>query len=425
MDGKYLSEAIDLIDEKYINEAALYIKNTDSESSDKMVNSFEYKAVPEGKNMKRRVFGIIISAAACAAVVIALSRMPGDTPPENDYYKNAVTTVTSVTYSVTGTSAPENTYTEEIKTEVPVSSENTVPVIITVPETVTVVHREAAQIQQTFPVRNTEEIRVEMVSEQNTDETRFDSVSDQISVTEEQKMPEMKEKLTADTLSELVIDSKRRGYELTWSDFEKYEYEDIGSGYFIYKYKIESSEEPGEYLLVGGGSLDESPEYMFFNNGDEFEDNTESLDIRSEYFWKLLLWLSEPENDETNRSDALKLGEYALNEYKKGNYTLDTSIGWNDADEMMSEEMAKLMGGEKLMNGDRIIVFSNLSFVDEHTVILTLNKGLLEVYGYLITDGSVSYKKSDRVFVPGRMFDGGCVNINDVYGNVYYFDAGL
>lgn len=234
MDGKYLSEAIDLIDEKYINEAALYIKNTDSE---KMVNSFEYKAVPEGGNMKRRVFGIIISAAACAAVVIALSRMPGDTPPENDYYKNAVTTVASETHPVTGTSAPENTYTEEIKTEVPVSSENTVPVIITVPETVTVVHREAAQIQQTFPVRNTEEMRVESVSEQNTDETRFESVSDQISVTEEQKMPEMKEKLTADTLSELVIDSKRRGYELTWSDFEKYEYEDIGSGYFIYKYK--------------------------------------------------------------------------------------------------------------------------------------------------------------------------------------------
>ncbi|MGN0582417.1 MAG: hypothetical protein ACI4KB_06915 [Oscillospiraceae bacterium] len=422
MDGKYLSEAIDLIDEKYINEAALYIKNTDS---DKLVNSFEYKAVPEEKNMKRRVFGIIISAAACAAVVIALCRMPGDTPPENDYYKNAVKTVTSVTYSVTGTSALENTYAEETKTEVPVSSENTVPVIITAPETVTVVYREASQIQQTFPVRNTEEIRIETVSEQNTEETRVESVSDQISVTEEQKMLEMKEKLTVDTLCELVIDSKRRGYELTWSDFEKYEYEDIGSGFFIYKYKIESSEESGEYLLIGGDSLDERPEYMFLNNGDEYEDNTESMDIRSEDFWKLLLWLLEPEDDETNRSDALKLGEYALNEYRNGNYTLETSIGWNDADEMMSEEMAKLMGGEELMNGDKIIVFSNLSFVDEHTVILTLNKGLHDVHGYLITDGSVSYKKSDRVFVPGRMFDGGCVDITNVYGNVYYFYAGL
>lgn len=422
MDGKYLSEAIDLIDEKYINEAALYIKNTDS---DKLVNSFEYKAVPEEKNMKRRVFGIIISAAACAAVVIALCRMPGDTPPENDYYKNAVTTVTSVTYSVTGTSALENTYAEETKTEVPVSSENTVPVIITAPETVTVVYREASQIQRTFPVRNTEEIRIETVSEQNTEETRVESVSDQIPVTEEQKMLEMKEKLTVDTLCELVIDSKRRGYELTWSDFEKYEYEDIGSGFFIYKYKIESSEESGEYLLIGGDSLDERPEYMFLNNGDEYEDNTESMDIRSEDFWKLLLWLLEPEDDETNRSDALKLGEYALNEYRNGNYTLETSIGWNDADEMMSEEMAKLMGGEELMNGDKIIVFSNLSFVDEHTVILTLNKGLHDVHGYLITDGSVSYKKSDRVFVPGRMFDGGCVDITNVYGNVYYFYAGL
>lgn len=422
MDGKYLSEAIDLIDEKYINEAALYIKNTDL---DKLVNSFEYKAVPEEKNMKRRVFGIIISAAACAAVVIALCRMPGDTPPENDYYKNAVTTVTSVTYSVTGTSALENTYAEETKTEVPVSSENTVPVIITAPETVTVVYREASQIHQTFPVRNTEEIRIETVIEQNTEETRVESVSDQISVTEEQKMLEMKEKLTVDTLCELVIDSKRRGYELTWSDFEKYEYEDIGSGFFIYKYKIESSEESGEYLLIGGDSLDERPEYMFLNNGDEYEDNTESMDIRSEDFWKLLLWLLEPEDDETNRSDALKLGEYALNEYRNGNYTLETSIGWNDADEMMSEEMAKLMGGEELMNGDKIIVFSNLSFVDEHTVILTLNKGLHDVHGYLITDGSVSYKKSDRVFVPGRMFDGGCVDITNVYGNVYYFYAGL
>ena len=177
--------------------------------------------------------------------------------------------------------------------------------------------------------------------------------------------------------------------------------------------------------MIGGDSLDERPEYMFLNNGDEYEDNIESMDIRSEDFWKLLLWLLEPEDDETNRSDALKLGEYALNEYRNGNYTLETSIGWNDADEMMSEEMAKLMGGEELMNGDKIIVFSNLSFVDEHTVILTLNKGLHDVHGYLITDGSVSYKKSDRVFVPGRMFDGGCVDITNVYGNVYYFYAGL
>ena len=157
MDGKYLSEAIDLIDEKYINEAALYIKNTDSESSDKMVNSFEYKAVPEGKNMKRRVFGIIISAAACAAVVIALSRMPGDTPPENDYYKNAVTTVTSVTYSVTGTSSSKNTVTEKTTTEVSSSSKNTNPVTVTVTSAVSGVHSENTGNHQDAAVQNTVE----------------------------------------------------------------------------------------------------------------------------------------------------------------------------------------------------------------------------------------------------------------------------
>ncbi len=154
MDGKYLSEAIDLIDEKYINEAALYIKNTDS---DKLVNSFEYKAVPEEKNMKRRVFGIIISAAACAAVVIALCRMPGDTPPENDYYKNAVTTVTSVTYSVTGTSASKNTVTEKTTTEVSSSSKNTNPVTVTVVSEVFGVHSENNVNHQDAAVQNTVE----------------------------------------------------------------------------------------------------------------------------------------------------------------------------------------------------------------------------------------------------------------------------
>jgi hypothetical protein len=47
----------------------------------------------------------------------------------------------------------------------------------------------------------------------------------------------------------------QKGKYLTWSDFEGYPFEDIGSGLYIRKYEVEG----GGHLLLSGGSLELAP----------------------------------------------------------------------------------------------------------------------------------------------------------------------
>ena len=54
--------------------------------------------------------------------------------------------------------------------------------------------------------------------------------------------------------TEDVIRIKKQGL-FSWSDFSTYEGEDIGSGLFVFQYKIVD----GGYLLVSGPSLDQEP----------------------------------------------------------------------------------------------------------------------------------------------------------------------
>jgi hypothetical protein len=219
------------------------------------------------------------------------------------------------------------------------------------------------------------------------------------------------EKITFDD----VIQLSKKGDELTWSDFDQYVYEDIGSGLYIFKYEIENDD---TYLLIGGDNLNEKPSYIDICNESLVTHEIESrLDIRSDEFKELLNWLEElyePENDETNQDAALKIGKYALSELKEGNYTLDTKIYSDSAPEMMSEEIAELFNGK---------VFLALSFVDEHTVLLSMNKGLLDAYGYLITDGTVKYDIG-AVSVPNEGYDGDIVDVEWVGEDIYYFTAG-
>lgn len=60
-----------------------------------------------------------------------------------------------------------------------------------------------------------------------------------------------------------------KGASLSWDDFDKYPFEDIGSGLYIRKYKIEGERQ----LLVRGKSLDNPPEQISIieSNGTERE----------------------------------------------------------------------------------------------------------------------------------------------------------
>jgi len=57
---------------------------------------------------------------------------------------------------------------------------------------------------------------------------------------------------------ENVIEISKKGENIDWKDFEDYEFTDIGSGLFIYKYDIDD-----EYHLLVGGSPESKPIYVY------------------------------------------------------------------------------------------------------------------------------------------------------------------
>lgn len=81
-----------------------------------------------------------------------------------------------------------------------------------------------------------------------------------------------------DVSSKLTIEKIRalsgKGKELSWSDFEQYPHEDIGSGLYIFRYDVDEN----YYLSVGGGSLESSPEYILLVS--KADDNV-YVDIRT------------------------------------------------------------------------------------------------------------------------------------------------
>ncbi|MEK5234537.1 hypothetical protein NST99_02315 [Paenibacillus sp. FSL L8-0470] len=80
-----------------------------------------------------------------------------------------------------------------------------------------------------------------------------------------------KEYISYDELKSLA----EKGVSLNWGDFDKYSFEDIGSGIYIRKYKIEG----GHQLLIKGKSLESPPEkiYIVNQNGKELELTQDNL----------------------------------------------------------------------------------------------------------------------------------------------------
>ena len=211
-----------------------------------------------------------------------------------------------------------------------------------------------------------------------------------------------------------IIQLSKKGDDLTVSDFAPYNGEDIGSGICVMKYEIADSDDQF-YLLVGS---DGSSDILIYARLVNIE-TEEKIDIRSEDFRKVVEmyehWDAGEDNEE-NRNSARILGNYALEKLKDSTYDLDTVITSENADELMDKETAALM---------KTYVFTGMEFIDEHTVMLNLNYGLLDACGYLITDDTVVYESNAQISLPDKNYDGDVINIEWADGNLYYFSAGL
>lgn len=147
------------------------------------------------------------------------------------------------------------------------------------------------------------------------------------------------------------------------------------------------------------------------------------MDMRCDTFRELLIGPDlRPGLNDNNKSGALKLGEYALEELHKGNFDTDTIVSYHDASEIMGEEMAELF--ENIYEQDIYVNCGmyRLFFADEHTVIIELACGFRNMYGYLVTDGSVRYE-SGSVISKDNYTDWSDDDINIVWAedNLHYF----
>ena len=68
------------------------------------------------------------------------------------------------------------------------------------------------------------------------------------------------------SLDDVIILSKK-GYDLTWSDFEQYDYTESGFGLYIRVYKINDLFE----LRIGGAGLDSDPMYIYLTLADAYD----------------------------------------------------------------------------------------------------------------------------------------------------------
>ena len=70
-----------------------------------------------------------------------------------------------------------------------------------------------------------------------------------------------------------VIVLSQKGYDLTWSDFEQFEYTETGSGLYIRVYEINEMYE----LWIGGSWIDKAPMYIYLSLADDLDTR---IDIR-------------------------------------------------------------------------------------------------------------------------------------------------
>ena len=71
-----------------------------------------------------------------------------------------------------------------------------------------------------------------------------------------------------------ILSLAEKGEALTWSDFEKYEHTDVGSGLIVWEFNIKDD---SSKLLIGGDSLEEKPVYIRLKMS-----NGTTLDVRKD-----------------------------------------------------------------------------------------------------------------------------------------------
>jgi len=307
MTGQKLAEAIDMIDEKYIAEAACYhqmpVTEEHAENSEQNINEAEYNVVNEKKSITR-FFRFMIPAAACMIFVISVSLLSANHQDSNispvitsettesevitsDISEKSETRVSVVTNAaestgITSVTSPENYSSTSVLqnitqlsgrvssapvTEIPSHTESVNTV------STTEVHTQPNNIH-TVPVTE-RNIQSESITTLTTTETQKLSEITSTEIITQITQPVNEKELTIGILKEL----SEKGYDISWSDFEKYENYKVSSeqsdGFAVYTYEVDN----GKYVLEIGGRKSEPPYYIQLRSTDG---KGKSVDVRYE-----------------------------------------------------------------------------------------------------------------------------------------------
>ena len=280
MTGRKLAEAIDMIDEKYIAEAACYhqmpVTEEHAENSEQNINEVEYNVVNEKKSITR-FFRFMIPAAACMIFVISVSLLSLNHQDSN--ISPVITSETTESEPVTSpesyssTSVLQNTtqlsgrVSSAPVTEIPSHAESVNTV------STTEVHTQPNNIH-TVPVTE-RNIQSESITTLTTTETQKLSEITSTEIITQITQPVNEKELTIGILKEL----SEKGYDISWSDFENYENYKVSSeqsdGFAVYTYEVDN----GKYVLEIGGRKSEPPYYIQLRSTDG---KGKSVDVRYE-----------------------------------------------------------------------------------------------------------------------------------------------
>ncbi len=280
MTGRKLAEAIDMIDEKYIAEAACYhqmpVTEEHAENSEQNINEAEYNVVNEKKSITR-FFRFMIPAAACMIFVISVSLLS-----INHQDSNISPVITSETTESEPVTSPESYSSASVLqnttqlsgrvssapvTEIPSHAESVNTV------STTEVHTQTNNIH-TVPVTE-RNIQSESITTLTTTETQKLSEITSTEIITQITQPVNEKALTIGILKEL----SEKGYDISWSDFENYENYKVSSeqsdGFAVYTYEVDN----GKYVLEIGGRKSEPPYYIQLRSTDG---KGKSVDVRYE-----------------------------------------------------------------------------------------------------------------------------------------------
>ena len=105
----------------------------------------------------------------------------------------------------------------------------------------------------------------------------YSEVFDYINSRTPELLPEGSQPLT---LTDIINLMAEKGNDLTWSDFEQYQSEDIGSGLYILRYDVE-----GDYeLLIGGGDTSKKPDYIALIYKDDSGSDSAGVNLLTDDF---------------------------------------------------------------------------------------------------------------------------------------------